>query len=135
MLTPEQAAFIAAFEANQLIPESFDHEAHLRLAWCYLKRDGLTRTAASLTEGLKAWAAFLGKAEVYHETVTWFFILVIHQRMLQQPEADCDTFIQHNADLLAKGFLKQYYPESLLSDPHAKQQFVLPERWQVALTA
>lgn len=131
-LTLAERDFVAAFEANQIDPAAFDHLAHIHLAWCYLQRDGLHCAIGKLTHGLRTWATGLGKAEVYNESVTWFFALMIYQRILAQPESSFDQFVASNADLFAKDFLQNYYNSESLQDPRVKQHFILPQAWQQA---
>src|ERR1043165_6040816 len=106
--------FVAAFEDCTLPPELFPHRAHVRLAWLYLREESLLRVLPRYTEGIKRYAASLGASAKYHETITWAFLFLIHERM--QDEETFEAFAARNADLF-EPILRQYYrPETLGSD-------------------
>jgi hypothetical protein len=73
--------FVRAFEDCTLPPEQFPHRAHVRLAWLYLREGSLLDALPRFVEGLKRYAASLGAATKYHETVTWAYMILIHERM------------------------------------------------------
>ena len=53
----------------------------MRLAWAYLRRKTLTEAIVKFCGGLKVFASSIGKAGLYHETVSWAFMLIIQDRM------------------------------------------------------
>lgn len=119
------------FERLTLSPELFSHREHVRLAWIYL-RDYLPLAALErFCEGLKRFAASLGKADRYHETISWAYLLLIHERMAKTESADSwEAFAEANGDLLDWGsnILKQYYREETLQSELAKKIFLFPDR-------
>ena len=72
---------IGEFEAGTLAPAAFSHREHVRLAWAYLRRETLAEAIVKFCGGLKAFAAAIGKAGLYHETVSWAFMLIIQDRI------------------------------------------------------
>jgi hypothetical protein len=121
--------FIDRFEDCTLPAADFPHRAHVRLAWLYLQEhpplDALSRFCTSL----KRFAANLGKPGLYHETITWAYLLLIHERMTRTPTPDFDAFAAANPDLLTwkPSVLDTYYrPETLHSDL-ARRVFVMPD--------
>ena len=119
---------ILALENGTLDPESFHHRDHIRLAWCLLQRDPFATALARFSEGLRRFAAGIGKPGVYHETITCAFIVLIRERM--QEDQGWEEFAAKNGDLFAwkPSVLDRYYtPETLASD-RARQVFVMPDR-------
>jgi hypothetical protein len=130
-LTMGDDEFIAHFEAGTLPESRFHHADHVRLAWLYMQRFGLLEALARFAEGLKRLAAQYGKANRYHETITWAYFFLIHERLaLASDPHSWQQFAQDNPDLLAwpNHILARYYRrETLLSDL-ARRVFILPER-------
>ena len=123
--------FIRRFEDCSLRPNCFHHREHIRLTWLYLKRYQVIDALARLSNGIRKFAAALGKADRYHETITWAYIFLIHERMTHAPEEQIwDEFIDNNSDLLdwRDSILKRYYRDDTLSSSHAKKVFILPDR-------
>src|SRR5437764_13542436 len=78
---------------------------------------------------LRRFAIHHGKATLYHETITWAFVALIHERMQRRPDLDWDGFCRQNPELLTwhPSILDRYYrPETLASDL-ARRVFVFPD--------
>lgn len=123
---------LQAFEARRLDPGGFRHRDHVRLAWLLLGREPEAphRALGRFAEGLKGFAAAIGKASLYHETITWAYLLLIRERMARTgPHADFDAFARDNPDLLRwrPGVLDALYRPETLASPLARQVFVLPD--------
>lgn len=111
--------------------EAFHHEHHVRVAWIYLRRLGLHGALGAVSRGLRALSAAHGQQAKYHETISWLYVLVIHQRMLHAPDrATWESFQEANPDLLAPWgeFVGRYYTAETLRSPLARASFVLPDR-------
>jgi hypothetical protein len=121
---------IRAFEAGEVDPAAFDHEAHVRVVWCYLQRCPVAVTIARFTSALRALTERLGMPQKYHETISWFFIIVIAERIGRSAGDDWETFRKKNRDLTANSslLLKRHYSAERLYSPAARQRFVLPDR-------
>jgi hypothetical protein len=124
---------VDAFERGVIDPESFDHEAHVYVAWLYLERYPLPAALEKFDAALRRLTVKLGVPGKYHATITWFFLLLIGQRRAEEPGADWWAFRRRNGDLIDGGgiLLRHYRPETLASD-RARQSFVLPDRLAVA---
>ena len=122
--------FITAFEAFEV--EEFHHADHVRLAWCYLRALPLLPAIERFTTSLKRFAAHNGKPELYHETITWAYLLLIHERM--NGEASFDEFRDANPDLFQwkPSVLESYYRAETLGSDRAKRTFVMPDRSVIA---
>jgi hypothetical protein len=127
------ADFIPEFERCALPENSFRHADHIRLAWLYLRDLPLLEALSRFTSGLRRYAASLGKASRYHETITWAYLLLIHERMRRDPDASWIEFAGRNADLLAwrPSILDAYYRSGTLESELARSTFVLPDRLEV----
>lgn len=122
---------IERFENCTLSPESFHHCEHVRLAWIYLCQYPVLEALSKFCEGLKKFADSLGKSGLYHETITWAYLLLIHERRARTNTAQCwHEFAKMNADLLSweNPILKHYYRDETLGSDLAKQIFILPDK-------
>ncbi len=124
---------IRHFEDGTLPNTEFHHRDHVRLAWLYLKEEPVLGALTRFTEGLKRFAARHGHAGLYHETITWAYFFLIHERMAQTVQADpgetWESFAERNPDLLTwkPSVLDGYYRAETLASPRAKKVFVLPD--------
>ena len=88
-------------------------------------------TEIPASTSLRRFAASLGKADRYHETITWAFLLLIRERMARAGNGmDWAEFAAANDDLLSweQSVLKKYYREETLASDLARVTFVLPDR-------
>jgi hypothetical protein len=120
--------FIDAFERCAVPNESFHHRDHVRLAWIYLRDLPLLEALGRFTTSLKRFAAASGRPELYHETITWAYLLLIHERMQRAQADDFETFAIENADLFAwkPSILDRYYDRDILDSELALRTFVMP---------
>ena len=126
----EDRDFIAAFEDCSLPNESFHHRDHVRLAWLYLREMPAAAALVRFTEGLKRFATAHGAPGLYHETITWAYLLLIHERMARAGAGESFAeFIAAHPDLLAwkPSILDRYYRPDTLASELARRVFVLPE--------
>ncbi len=123
--------FLAAFESSRLTEECFRHREHVHAAWLLLREETPARALERFSSALKRFAAAKGKTGLYHETITWAYLLLINERMERGGRGlDWGEFAATNSDLLTwrPSVLEDYYrPETLASDI-ARRVFVLPDR-------
>src|SRR5438477_8196214 len=112
--------FVNAFEACAIAGTDFHHADHVRLAWIYLREHPLLEAIERFTTSLQRFAAHHGVPRLYHETITWAYLLLIHERMQRDGVSrDWETFCAANGDLFARkpSILERYYsPATLASD-------------------
>ena len=84
----ERMLDIHAFEAGHIDPADFDHAAHVYVAWLYLQQTSLAEAIARFTAALRQLTARAGADARYHETITWFFLIVIAERCAATPGAE-----------------------------------------------
>ena len=78
----------------------------MRLAWAYARTLPLLEAIAKMRDGLVRFATAHGAAEKYHETITWAFVVLIHERIARAPDPARETweaFARANPDLFATG--------------------------------
>ena len=123
--------FIEGFEACTLPAAEFHHEQHVRVVWLYLRRHSLLETLVRFSDGLRRFATANGKPNLYHETISWAYVFLIHRRMQHQiQEQSWPQFLEANGDLLnwRDNVLKAYYRDETLNSETARRTFVFPDR-------
>jgi hypothetical protein len=126
-----ETEFVRAFEECALPAGSFHHADHVRLAWLYLRDKPFATALEAFCSGLRRFAAANGKPGLYHETITWFYLLLIHERRARLgPTHTWEEFATANADLLdwKEPILKKYYRDETLKSDFGRRVFVLPDR-------
>lgn len=120
---------IEDFERGDIDPDQFDHEAHLFVGWSYLQKYALQESIARFSEALRRLTKKLGIESKYHETITWFFMILIAERRAGRGSDDWQAFKRRNADLFARRptIMNAYYSDERLASPMARSQFVLPD--------
>jgi hypothetical protein len=129
LLPLDDADFIAAFESCALPAAQFHHRDHIRLAFLYLRHHPPLEALARFATGLRRYVDSLGATTLYHETITWAYLLLIHERMQRDPGTTFEAFAAAHADLFSHrpSVLERYYlPETLTSDL-ARQTFLFPD--------
>jgi hypothetical protein len=127
--------FISAFEACTLQNEDFHHADHVRMAFLYLCRFPVLEALRGFSEGLQRFARAHGKPGLYHETITWAFVFLIRERLVQHAqrtgtEPTWNEFAASNSDLLTwkSNILNDYYLDETLASDLARSTFILPNR-------
>jgi hypothetical protein len=146
---------IARFEVAGFTAAGFHHRDHVHVAWLYLERHPPLAAIEHFTAALRRLAAAHGKPGLYHETITWAFLLLINERRerlrcrREAPGAATagqaanpvsgsaaaassgwEEFAAANPDLLAwkPSLLAAYYRDETLACELARRTFVMPDR-------
>lgn len=121
----------AAFEDGSLPPDVFDHAAHVQLAWVYVHELALPQAIERFIDGLRAFTRQHGDEAKYHETISWFFLLLIADRQGKTRAKTYVEFIEANPDLIAssKAVLSRYYRSETLAADGARAHFTLPDNF------
>jgi hypothetical protein len=142
--------FLAAFEAASL--EEFHHRDHIRAAWCYLRELPLLEALQRFTASLKHFANAKGQPQLYHETITWAYVFLIHERMeIVEDRQSClseqtgspvpgqaglpvlhetwDEFADRNTELFTwrPSILDRLYRPETIQSERARRSFILPD--------
>lgn len=122
--------FLAAFDDCSLEPAYFHHADHIRLAYILLERDALIEALRIFTEGLKRFAIAKGATGLYNETITWAYMLLIHDRMQRKGAASFEQFREQNEDLFAwkPSILDTMYERETLISDLARKVYLLPDK-------
>jgi hypothetical protein len=119
------------FEDCSLPLEALGHSVHIQIAFLYLCRHPLLDVLARFPAALTRYAEAHGKRGLYHETISWAYILLIHERMQRagRPQSWLE-FASANPDLMtwSSTILKQYYRDETLSSDLARKIFVFPDK-------
>lgn len=129
MITQDDKQFLARFESLTLDPASFDHKAHLRLAFLCICQEGVEPAVERVERGIRAFAASVGAANKYHQTITEAFVRVIGLRLTRQAVPDWQGFLELNPDLVnqAQNVLLQHYSPERLFSAEARTRFLEPD--------
>lgn len=122
---------IKQFESGLTLADSFHHADHIRLAFEYLSHYSVFEALQRFCEGLKGFAAAQGKAQLYHETITWAYLLLIRERMARAGRVQTWVeFAERNPDLFVwkGGVLSTLYWQQTLDSDLARRTFLLPDR-------
>jgi len=122
---------LTRFESCTLDPGDFPHREHVHLAWIYFRRQSPLRAMASFCEGLKKFAKSLGKEGLYHETITWAYLLLVRDRIARSSAETWEVFARENSELLMwkPSILDRYYQSETLQSELARREFVFPDRF------
>jgi hypothetical protein len=129
------AEFLAAFESATLSPQSFDHRGHLRVACLYLADRPFLEACIAMRDGLRRFAASIGKAGLYHETITVAFMSIVAERMAADPGAGWEALLGRHPELCDRGLLARYIEPGVLASEGARARLVLGERVGAAAPA
>lgn len=121
--------FLSQFKRNELDPELFDHEAHLRLAYLYIQRFGLHTAISEVCKQIKAFTENVGEPERYNETVTTAAVRAVDHFMNRAGSKDFKSFIKEFPKLKdnLKELLAQHYGIDIYNSEIAKSSFLEPD--------
>lgn len=128
---PDTRRLLSDLESCALGAGEFHHEQHVQTAWALLAEEGLLATLERFPAILRRFAHSVGADGLYHETITWVFLLLIHEHMQELPvdhtwrqfAAACPDLVRDPKRLLAR-----YYTPGRLDSQEARAFFVLPDR-------
>ena len=120
--------FLRAFENCELGNEGFHHRDHIRLAWIYQRRYGEPEARQHMSEAIKRFAAFHGKTDKYHETITLAWLRLVADAMTRVPGGTTfDKLTLLSPELLDKRTLDKFYSTDALASDVARNSWVLPD--------
>jgi hypothetical protein len=120
-----------AFESCTLPNNSFHHADHVRMAFLYLQKYAPLEALERFSSNLARFAAAHGKPNLYHETITWAFLLLIRERIARAGSPQTwKEFSAANADLLRwdDNILEKYYRPETLASALARSVFLFPDK-------
>ncbi len=122
------ARLVAAFEACTLPADQFRHRQHLQVAWWLLHVEPPLAAMARFVASLRRYAAHLGKPELYHETITWAYLLLVNERLERGGRGrSWAEFAHDHPELFGRALLERYWAPATLDSPFARRCFVFPD--------
>ena len=120
--------FLRAFEACELPADSFHHQDHIRLAWIYLRRHEEQQVRLRMGEAIRRFAAYHGKSDKYHETITMAWLrLVASAKMGLPDEATFAELTTAAPELLEKRTIEKFYSAAVLASDLARTCWIEPD--------
>lgn len=126
----DHRGLIAEFEQGRASGD-FHHADHVRVAFAYVSEFPMLEALAKFSAALKRFALSKGKPNLYHQTITWTYLLLIGERMARAGKPQSwEEFSAQNADLLRwrGGVLERYYGKAALDSDLARRTFIFPDR-------
>jgi len=126
-MTDEQ--FTRAFEAGTVTPAQFDHHAHVRVAWVYLREAGsLDAALPRMRAAIKQFAAAAGASQKYHETITVLWMRLLDDVRMRVGEGiEMSEVLRDYPSLADKDLPMKYYSRERLFSDEARAAWVAPD--------
>lgn len=116
------------FEGLEISAPDFHHMDHIKVAYSMLEKydfiDALVRYASTI----RAMAESVGVPEKYNVTITFAFMSLVAERMVNSNFDNVDAFLASNQDLFDKNIVTARYSPERLTSVIARNQFLLPDR-------
>ena len=120
--------FLRAFFRGWPTESRFGHHEHLRLAWLVIERHGPEMAAEIVGDGIRRMATAQGKAALYNETITRFWVrLLAHVRDARAPLESVDDAIAAVPILGDKNTVLRHWSRTALFGPEARAGWVEPD--------
>ncbi|MEC7264291.1 MAG: hypothetical protein VXW38_11165 [Bacteroidota bacterium] len=121
--------FVHLFETGNLSPSLFTHEAHLRLAYIYLKNFGEELAIDKCCKGIREFDQLHGDGTKFHKTLTVASVKAVHHFMRKSKSTTFENLIVEFPRLKTsfKLLLDQHYAFDLLKSVKAKSEYVAPD--------
>lgn len=128
LLSDADVSFGRLFDAGGLSPASFDHKAHLRLAYVHLVTHGPDGAVTTFRRSLQG---FLGHHQIdsakFHETLTQAWLQAVWYFMQRYGDtANSDEFLTKCQVLHDANVMLTHYSREVLFGEEARRQFVAP---------
>jgi hypothetical protein len=121
--------FTQQFENCTLEASLFSHEAHLRLAWIYIRQFGSEEAISIIRNQIQRYAASLGAHDKYNETVTVASVKAVAHFIRKSKSDTFAAFISENQQLKThfKQLLATHYSTDIFTSETAKTSFLEAE--------
>ena len=109
-------AFARSFETGGVTPADFNHVAHVRVAWVYLR------------EAIRGFAAAAGASQKYHETITVLWMRLLADVKARGASGELADVLREHPALADKDLPLRYYSRERLFSDEARAAWVEPDR-------
>ena len=125
---------VQRFESCEINPADFRHYQHLTVALWYVREFPFDIASEKLRRGIKKLAAAYGK-DGYHETITVFWLAVIHDFVAASDSAENLAGLANRlvASCTGKNLIGEYFSADLLATAEAKHGWVAPDLKPLAI--
>jgi hypothetical protein len=120
--------FLSQFESCTLDPDLFSHQAHLRLAWCLIRRDGIEDSIYKICDQIESFDKEFGGGMKFNKTLTVACIYAVYHFMIKSDKETFSEFIKENPRLITnlKDLILQHYSEDVFRNAEAKKGLLQP---------
>lgn len=124
-----ESEFIFQFENCSLDPSTFDHEAHLRLAWIQIEKFGLEQAIINIQTQLLNFVKHVGAQEKYHQTLTIAAIEIVNHFKTKQSSETFEEFISEFPKLKSnfRQLIEHHYSFDIFNSVEAKNEYLKPD--------
>nr|WP_299172887.1 hypothetical protein [uncultured Allomuricauda sp.] len=121
--------FQELFKTTALSPHLFTHEAHLRLAWLYLKKYGEKKAVDKACNEIRQFDKLHGNGDKFNTTVTVASVKTVHHFMQKSGSTDFGAFIKEFPRLkfAFRALLDQHYGIDIFSSEQARVSYIEPD--------
>ena len=123
--------FMEEVESCRFPVDSFDHRAHLRLAYIYLLQNGNSTAATQcMRNTLIQLLESIGvdPSAKFHETMTEAWIKAVHHFMsITEQASSADEFIDRHPQMLDSSIMLSHYSAEVLFSINARKSFIEPD--------
>lgn len=126
----EVAALVTGFEDATIPAAEFTHTAHIAVALSYLNQLPPDQALARMREKIRAFAAHHGVSNLYHETLTMFWMKLL-DHVAGSYDVDLPLFRRINLIVARWGTrapVDAHYTRELIASPAARERWVSPDR-------
>lgn len=126
----EVAALVNAFEVGSIAASDFTHAAHVAVALSYLAELPADQALAKMREKIRAFAAHHGVTNLYHETLTTFWMRLL-DHLTRRYNLNLPLWRRINVIVARWGTslpAHAHYSRDLIASEKARQQYVAPDR-------
>ena len=121
-------AFARAFEDGSVTPAEFDHLAHVRVAWVYLRESASVDEALTrMRDGIRRFAAAAGVPQKYHETITVLWMRILEEVRTAGASGELSDVLREHPALADKELPLRYYSRERLFSDTARAAWVEPD--------
>jgi hypothetical protein len=122
-----------SFEAHEVDNNSFHHAEHVQVAFELLDKYDFIDATSIYAKGIRALATDMGVPQKFNLTITYAFMSLIAERMVDSSASNFEDFMELNPDLMSKTILTKWYSADRLSSEIARNVFLMPVPIEVGL--
>lgn len=126
------AELMQAFLGRALTHEQWTHEAHLRIAWMFVRDQPLDEAHITFRVALvklnDSHRVPESPTRGYHETLTRAWLAVVGAASRGDPAPDSRAFLARHPEFLDKTYLGRHYTPERMMSIEARARFVEPDR-------